>query len=71
VAKSFTFKFAKSSIEPSLILELSQEIFVFISLKLNDKSLSFISGFYSGSFSLTSTIGIAGFSLFSSNKVYY
>ena len=71
MAKSFTFKFAKSSYETSISLELSQEMFVFISLKLNDNSLSFISGFDSGSFSLTSAIGVKGFSLFSSNKVYY
>jgi len=60
---------------PSICLELSQEMFVFISYKLNALSLSFISGLVSVSFSLTSDsftgTGVKGFSLLSSNKVYY
>jgi hypothetical protein len=57
MAKSFTFKFAKSS--------FSGEITVYFTF--NDMSGSFISGFVSVSF--TSGIGVMGFSLFSSIKV--
>jgi len=60
---------------PSICLELSQEMFVFISYKLNALSLSFISGLVSVSFSLTSGsftgTGVKGFSLLSSDKIYY
>jgi hypothetical protein len=59
--------------ELSMCLELSLEMFVFISFRFNGVSLSFISGFGSASFSLISGSfmgrGFTGFSLLSSNKV--